>query len=110
MGHPSDLTVKVSPSGLDYHNYLKETFLPSFPGSNPDPGPSTQLQRRDAELSTNQSLDKLFALSSNFGLTSEVTPIQAWQQIVSHPKFGSVRVETLRKLVDDMLEHVRCYG
>ncbi|ORX97848.1 hypothetical protein BCR34DRAFT_607111 [Clohesyomyces aquaticus] len=55
-------------------------------------------------------LEKLLSLSSNFELTDELTPVQAWQQIRSHPDFAAVEVPSLRKLTEDMLKHVKCYG
>lgn len=82
---------------MSYHSFLEDDLL-SF----------TSNSARSED--TSKSLDKLLSLSSAFSLTTEVTPIQAWQYIVSHPRFAAIGTETLRRLVDEMLEHVRCYG
>ncbi|KAF2465855.1 uncharacterized protein BDR25DRAFT_306370 [Lindgomyces ingoldianus] len=55
-------------------------------------------------------LEKLLNLSSNFELSDELTPVQAWHQIRSHPDFESIEVPSLRRLTEDMLKHVKCYG
>jgi hypothetical protein len=95
IGQPTfDLSLSV-PRANTYHSFLENSFL------NTDVG---------AQVSSNASLDKLLALSSTFSLKSEVTPIQAWQQIICHPRFSSIGVETLKRLVEEMLWHVKCYG
>lgn len=55
-------------------------------------------------------LEKLLSLSSNFELSDEITPVQAWHQIRSHPDFQNVGVGELRRLTEDMRKHVKCYG
>ncbi|KAF2116509.1 hypothetical protein BDV96DRAFT_572268 [Lophiotrema nucula] len=59
---------------------------------------------------TSLSLEKLLSLSSNFELSDEITPVQAWHQIRSHPDFDGVGVNGLKRLTEDMLKHVKCYG
>ncbi|OAL49797.1 hypothetical protein IQ07DRAFT_587488 [Pyrenochaeta sp. DS3sAY3a] len=97
MGHPADFSVSAPPNVMSYHSFLEDDLFPF-----------TSHSTRSED--TSKSLDKLLSLSSAFSLTTEVTPIQAWQYIVSHPKFAAIGAETLRRLVDEMLEHVRCYG
>ncbi|KAF2177238.1 hypothetical protein K469DRAFT_697436 [Zopfia rhizophila CBS 207.26] len=59
---------------------------------------------------SNLGLEKLLSLSSNFELEDELTPVQAWHQIRSHPDFESIEVSNLRRLTEDMLKHIKCYG
>ncbi|KAF2263390.1 hypothetical protein CC78DRAFT_274092 [Lojkania enalia] len=55
-------------------------------------------------------LEKLLSLSSNFELTDELTPVQAWHQLRSHPDFDSIEISQLRKLTEEMLKNIKCYG
>ncbi|KAF2740909.1 hypothetical protein EJ04DRAFT_518125 [Polyplosphaeria fusca] len=55
-------------------------------------------------------LEKLLSLSSNFELADELTPVQAWHQIRTHPDFEGVPVPHLKRFTEDMLKHVKCYG
>lgn len=93
--HPTNFSVNV-PNALRYHSFLEDDLLTSV--------------SKISQNETREGLDKLLSLSSAFCLTSEVTPIQAWQQIVSHPKFVVLNMSLLRQLLEEMLEHVRCYG
>ncbi|KAH7359892.1 hypothetical protein BKA66DRAFT_573824 [Pyrenochaeta sp. MPI-SDFR-AT-0127] len=93
--HPTNFAVTV-PNAMQYHSFLEDDLLTSA--------------SKSPHVETSTSLDKLLALSSAFCLASDLTPIQAWQQIVSHPKFVMLDMGTLRRLVEDMLEHIRCYG
>ncbi|KAF1997697.1 hypothetical protein P154DRAFT_524575 [Amniculicola lignicola CBS 123094] len=58
----------------------------------------------------NFGLQTLLSLSDNLPLSDELTPVQAWQQIRSHPDFSAVGVPGLRRLTEDMLKNVKCYG
>jgi hypothetical protein len=55
-------------------------------------------------------LEKLLSLAANFELEDELTPVQAWQQIRSHPEFGAMEVRKLRDLVGELSRGVKCYG
>lgn len=88
-----DYALQVPSTGI-YHTFLEDNVLPEG--------------RKEVDAS--DSLDKLLALSANFKLVGEVTPIQAWQQIVSHPQFRTIGIETMRRLVEQLLWHVKCYG
>jgi hypothetical protein len=57
-----------------------------------------------------KSLDIPLSRSSAFCLVTEVTPIQAWQQLCKYSEFGAIGTEEFRLLMDALLEHVRCYG
>lgn len=83
-----------APSTGTYHTFLEDNVL----------------KGKQKASNANASLDKLLALSKDFKLVGEVTPIQAWQQIVSHPQFCSIGLETMRRLVEQLLWHVKCYG
>ncbi|PSN63756.1 hypothetical protein BS50DRAFT_590771 [Corynespora cassiicola Philippines] len=58
----------------------------------------------------NLGLENLLSLSTHFDLTDEITPVQAWHYIRSHPDFENINVSGLRKLTEDMLKHVKCHG
>jgi hypothetical protein len=74
------------------------------------PVPTTAQRNPPQWETSNLGLEKLLSLSSNIPLTDEVTPVQAWHQIRSHPDFDSVEVPSLRRMTEDMLKHVKCYG
>jgi len=58
----------------------------------------------------NLGLEKLLSLAANFELEDEMTPVQAWQQIRSHPEFAGLEVKRLRELVQELGRGVKCYG
>lgn len=58
----------------------------------------------------NMGLEKLLSLSGSIPLTDELTPVQAWHQIRTHPEFENMEVGGLRKLTQDMLKNVKCHG
>lgn len=76
---------------IAYHSFLEDKFF-------------------DPVVEPKASLNSLLSLSSAFCLSNEVTPIQAWQEIATHPGFGYVEIDRLRTLMEELLEHVRCYG
>jgi hypothetical protein len=55
-------------------------------------------------------LERLLSLSQQLGLTNEITPVQAWQQLVSHPKYAQVTREKIEALCQQLLLNVRCQG
>jgi hypothetical protein len=55
-------------------------------------------------------LERLLSLSQQLGLTNEITPVQAWQQIVAHPKYAQVTREKIEGLCQQLLLNVRCQG
>lgn len=89
------LQVRSSSTTGTYHTFLEDSVL------NPGTG---------KEVDANNSLDKLLALSAKFELVGEVTPVQAWQQIVAHPQFCLIGIEAMRALVEQLMWHVKCYG
>jgi len=56
------------------------------------------------------SLEKLLELSSNFELTDELTPVQAWHLIRSHPSFEAMEITRLKTLTQELLNHIECHG
>jgi hypothetical protein len=55
-------------------------------------------------------LERLLALSPQLDFTNEITPIQAWRQIQSHPEYGKLPLVNLESLCQDLLPSVHCYG
>lgn len=55
-------------------------------------------------------IDKLLKLSLDLHLFSEVTPVQAWQHIKSHPNFIHCDQEKLQSLQLRLLDEVQCHG
>jgi hypothetical protein len=56
-------------------------------------------------------LENLLRFSEKLGLIDdEVTPVQAWQVITQHKKFGLLEEGDLARLRDALLPLVKCYG
>jgi hypothetical protein len=55
-------------------------------------------------------LEKLLSFSEGLDLDGEVTPIQAWQRIRNHDKFGTLTLGALETLRESLLSVVQCYG
>jgi hypothetical protein len=83
---------------------------PSQPVPTTSPSNSTSSHRTPVWETPNLGLEKLLSLSQNIELSDELTPVQAWNQIRCHPDFDAVDVGGLRRLTEDMLKHVKCYG
>ncbi|KAF2873137.1 hypothetical protein BDV95DRAFT_374091 [Massariosphaeria phaeospora] len=74
------------------------------------PVPTTSSAGTPPWETSHVGLEKLLSLSTNFDLTDEITPVQAWHQLRSHPDFESLQVPSLRKLTEDLRTQVKCYG
>lgn len=55
-------------------------------------------------------LDRLLNLSFNLDLDGEVTPVQAWNRIRSHPGFRKLTPSALQSLSQAIAEKVACFG
>ncbi|KKF97190.1 hypothetical protein CFO_g444 [Ceratocystis platani] len=74
--------------------------------------------RSDAEGQMNQmtwdssqsGLARLLALSSQFDLDGEITPVQAWSLITCDERFGQLTREDLVQLAADLGDKVHCFG
>ncbi|KAM5367822.1 hypothetical protein ACJZ2D_009827 [Fusarium nematophilum] len=55
-------------------------------------------------------LATLLDLSKKLDLDGEVTPIMAWGMLISHPRALDLEVEDFRKLSEELVRKVRCYG
>ncbi|KAJ3470443.1 hypothetical protein MRS44_000542 [Fusarium solani] len=55
-------------------------------------------------------LATLLNLSKSLDLDGEVTPIMAWVMVMSHPKVMELSAEDFRKLGEELVRKVRCYG
>ncbi|KAF4980955.1 hypothetical protein FZEAL_3150 [Fusarium zealandicum] len=55
-------------------------------------------------------LATLLDLSKRLDLDGEVTPIMAWGMLTSHPKALELEAEDFRRLSEELVRKVRCYG
>ncbi|ODM17686.1 hypothetical protein SI65_06474 [Aspergillus cristatus] len=57
-----------------------------------------------------QQLDKLFELSGCLGLDGYITPVQAWNRIISRFDKTQLFDGRLERLRSSMIPHIKCYG
>ncbi|KAJ5321683.1 uncharacterized protein N7506_010813 [Penicillium brevicompactum] len=57
-----------------------------------------------------QQLEKLFELSGSLGLNGYITPVQAWNRIVSRFSIENLPCDKLDMLRTAMIPHIKCYG
>ncbi|KAG8350346.1 hypothetical protein FVEN_g11493 [Fusarium venenatum] len=55
-------------------------------------------------------LATLLDLSKSIDLDGEVTPIMSWGILMSHPRANELEAADFRKLSEDLVRKVRCYG
>ncbi|KAM0563868.1 hypothetical protein ACHAPJ_000074 [Fusarium lateritium] len=55
-------------------------------------------------------LATLLDLSKRIDLDGEVTPIMSWGMLMSHPRASELEVADFRKLSEELVRKVRCYG
>ncbi|RBR08878.1 hypothetical protein FVER53590_01443 [Fusarium verticillioides] len=55
-------------------------------------------------------LATLLDLSKSIDLDGEVTPIMSWGMLMSHPRANELEVVDFRKLSEELVRKVRCYG
>lgn len=55
-------------------------------------------------------IDRLLDLSSQLNLLGEVTPVQAWARLRSHPGFQKMDRGSLESLKQALMAEVHCYG
>jgi hypothetical protein len=55
-------------------------------------------------------LDRLFELSGRLDLDGELTPVQAWNHILSHPEFVKLTPLGMEMLQSAIAQKVACYG
>lgn len=53
---------------------------------------------------------RLLDLSAMLPLTGELTPIQAWSQLMTHPRVSSLTKDMLLELTSALTLNVQCYG
>ena len=56
------------------------------------------------------TLDRLFLLSSKLELGSELTPIQAWNELWKTPFAPYINQQDLEDLKQDLSKAIACYG
>lgn len=61
------------------------------------------------EVSARQ-LQKLFELSGCLGLDGYITPVQAWNRIISRLDLEQILSSGLESLRSAMIPHIKCYG
>jgi hypothetical protein len=59
---------------------------------------------------TKGDLKKLLNLSRELKLNGEITPVQAWSMVLSHPRLTELTSEDLDLMVLELKDKVRCYG
>ncbi|CZR35248.1 uncharacterized protein FPRO_00629 [Fusarium proliferatum ET1] len=55
-------------------------------------------------------LATLLDLSKSIDLDGEVTPVMSWGMLMSHPRANELEVVDFRKLSEELIRKVRCYG
>jgi len=65
--------------------------------------------QRTWELSKGD-LATLLALSSKLNLDGEITPVMAWGKVLGHPRLSELSPSDFRKLSEDLVTKIRCYG
>ncbi|KAF5632486.1 AP-1-like transcription factor [Fusarium sp. NRRL 52700] len=55
-------------------------------------------------------LATLLDLSKSIDLDGEVTPIMSWGMLMSHPRVNELEAVDFRKLSEELVRKVRCYG
>ena len=55
-------------------------------------------------------IERLLNLSSQLNLAGELTPVQAWSRIRSHPEFEKLNFDQLESLKQALLPEIQCYG
>jgi len=109
--HPDEPSVVGDePSG---HSFMLQSpimaHVPAHLLSRTGPGK----QRFPSSLTWNvpvQEIEKLLDLSAKLSLEGEITPIEAWQKIRSHPHFALMDMDRLDALKNTLAGEVKCYG
>lgn len=57
-----------------------------------------------------RQLEKLFELSGCLGLDGYITPVQAWNRIISRLDPSQILDPRVEELRSAMIPHVKCYG
>lgn len=57
-----------------------------------------------------RQLEKLFELAGSLGLDGYITPVQAWNRIISRLDLAQILDPRLEELRSSMIPHVKCYG
>jgi hypothetical protein len=56
-------------------------------------------------------IERLLQLSENIPVSDgELTPVQAWDVLKKHPRFGGLEISRLRGLMERLIKGVKCYG
>lgn len=55
-------------------------------------------------------LTNLLDLSNRLNLDGEITPIMAWSMVLNHSRFSDFTLADFKKMADDLLPKIRCYG
>ncbi|KAL1893392.1 hypothetical protein Cpir12675_004175 [Ceratocystis pirilliformis] len=78
---------------------------------NPQPRSDAEGQMNQMTWDSSQSgLARLLALSSQFDLDGEITPVQAWSLVTCDERFGQLTREDLVQLAADLGDKVHCFG
>ncbi|KAI9668749.1 MAG: hypothetical protein M1831_000818 [Alyxoria varia] len=60
----------------------------------------------------NADIDKLLALAGTFQLKGEITPVQAWYRLITHPKCGQMAQQPgwIQRFKEQISRDMKCYG
>ena len=102
-------------SGTGHHLMMIHPILAKSP---PRPGlKSGQLAAPHTPMPTGMKwtvpaveLEKLLSFSEGLDLDGEITPVEAWQRLRTHPKFMTLTPTALETLRAALLTVVQCYG
>lgn len=120
------MTLESEPRSNEFHRSRLEQFcfehLHTQDESLEDPGHALSLQSASMAYAPPHSapgtswkvpvgeLQRLLDLSAMLPLTGELTPIQAWSNLVSDPRSSDITRESLLKLTIRLSKEIRCYG
>ncbi|OKL61704.1 hypothetical protein UA08_02172 [Talaromyces atroroseus] len=103
LGHIHlDLNNPSEPSGHVLTASMPMLNANHYPQSFTDNSPSLEASKA--------IFDRLTTLSSELVCDDEFSPIQAWNYIVDQPLAYKPGIGQLRKLAENLLNHIKCYG
>jgi hypothetical protein len=111
----SSPTSKASPHG--HVHMASAALLYGSPNPSPlevsafSPAPSTA-SNSSCWSTSRATLERLLEIADDLPLdmTTEMTPVQAWNCITKVPTFGNLRIDALSALADLLLTRIKCFG
>lgn len=84
-------------------------LAPDVPFGNTHCSKDCKTGQKTWELSK-ADLSTLLDLSKRLDLDGEITPVMAWSIILAHSRFYDLDVNDFRKISEELVRKVRCYG